>query len=86
MKFGQLVHWLSTLLSLGMAANVFPRTEECASEMDEWEQVYNDVPESPLVDCSMLDVRWIECEEVNRIAATNSSKVRRFSCSVCLFF
>ena len=46
-----------------------PSIDQCSKEL------YDGFPEGPLVLCEFLDTRWIQCEQVDRLEITNTTKV-----------
>lgn len=67
---------LSIIFLVGSA--VAPKSSEvpqCITENEEWDDLLLDQPESPLVDCNMLDARFVECESVVMASLRNGSKV-----------
>ncbi|CAD5210828.1 unnamed protein product [Bursaphelenchus okinawaensis] len=56
------------------ADNFYPQSTQCQTEQKEWEDKLKDVPQSPLIDCSMLDIQFVECEDVSQVVQKNNSK------------
>ncbi|CAD5214395.1 unnamed protein product [Bursaphelenchus xylophilus] len=67
---------------LTCASNTYPQSAQCQSEHKDWEERMSSDPHSPLIDCNMIDARFIECENVGAIVQRNNSKEGEY----CPFF